>query len=60
MVKLIGKTTYEGPKTIVEEKGDIIQTVSKDSDALNNSIYYSKEKQKLVYKDSSGNIHILY
>jgi len=40
--------------------GYFLPVTSADADAPNNSIYYSTDSSKLVYKDSGGTINDLY
>lgn len=46
--------------TIIDSSGYIKPISSTDTSAPNNSIYFSTTQNKLVYKDSSGNINNLY
>lgn len=38
----------------------IIIPTSTDADASNSTLYYSSTQGKLVWKDSSGTVHVLY
>lgn len=38
----------------------LLPASSADADAPNNSVYYSTDSSKLVYKDSGGTVHDLY
>lgn len=42
------------------QNGYFLPVSSADADAPNNSIYYSTDSSKLVYKDSGGTPHDLY
>jgi len=46
-------------KTILPD-GSIQPATIADADAQNNTIYYSSDQSKLVYKDSSGIVNDLY
>ena len=45
---------------ILRNDGSIAPVSIEDTDAANNSIYYSTTQSKLVYKDSGGTVHDLY
>jgi hypothetical protein len=45
---------------IVRQDGTIEPVTLADADAENNSIYYSSDAGKLVYKDSGGTVNDLY
>ncbi len=42
------------------QQGFFLPVESLDADAPNNSIYFSTDSSKLVYKDSLGSTHDLY
>jgi len=42
------------------QNGYFLPVSSADADAPNNSIYYSTDSSKLVYKDSGGTVENLY
>lgn len=44
----------------IDENGAFNPPSLADSDANNNSVYYSTTQSKLVYKDSSGVVNNLY
>jgi hypothetical protein len=44
----------------VNSDGFFIPVNVEDANAPNNSIYYSNNQSKLVYKDSSGTVNTLY
>lgn len=44
----------------VREDNSIEPVSLADADAVNNSIYYSTDQSKLVYKDSAGVVNDLY
>ena len=57
---------YDSSQTVADDimtidaKGGINPASMADSSANNNSIYYSTDAGKLVYKDSSGTVNNLY
>lgn len=57
-------TTDEGYKvdgsTRIDGNGFFVPKSSADASAPNNSIYYSTDASKLVYKDSGGSVNALY
>jgi len=45
---------------LVRTDGSIAMASLLDADAANNSLYYSLDQSKLVYKDSTGTVNDLY
>jgi hypothetical protein len=62
----VGLTTKNTIELIAKEEGGVVITnslelpFSKDSKAPLNSIYYSSDQSKLVYKDGAGVVNNLY
>lgn len=46
--------------SVLRDDGTIEPITLQDSSAPNNSIYYSSDQSKLVYKDSGGTVNDLY
>lgn len=44
----------------VRDDGSLEPVSLADADAVNNSVYYSTDQSKLVYKDSGGTVNDLY
>lgn len=58
-MSFLGNLQYDG-NTIIDMNGYVLPKSSADSSAPNNSIYYSTDASKLVYKDSGGVVNNLY
>lgn len=44
----------------IRNDGSLEPVSLSDAAAINNSIYYSTDQSKLVYKDSGGTVNVLY
>lgn len=44
----------------IQSDGSILPGYLSDAAAMNNSLYYSSTQSKLVYKDTSGTVNVLY
>ena len=55
-----GETIKNNGTTIIDGSGFSTPVSSADAAAPNNSIYYSTDASKLVYKDSGGSVNNLY